>query len=70
MFHLLPSNSWDSSVGVAIGYGLDDRGVEVRVTVGARFSPLHVATPALGVNPTSYPIRTGGSFPGGKVAGA
>jgi hypothetical protein len=29
--------SRDSSVGIATGYGLDDRGVGVRVPVGARF---------------------------------
>jgi hypothetical protein len=30
------SGSRDSSVGIATGYGLDDRGVEVRVPVGSR----------------------------------
>jgi hypothetical protein len=29
--------SWDSAVGIATGYGLDDKGVGVRVPVGARF---------------------------------
>jgi hypothetical protein len=28
--------SWDSAVGIATGYGLDDQGVGVRVPVGAR----------------------------------
>jgi hypothetical protein len=28
--------SWDSVVGIATGYGLDDRGVEVRVLIGSR----------------------------------
>jgi hypothetical protein len=29
-------NQQDSSVGIATGYGLDDRGVGVRVSVGSR----------------------------------
>jgi hypothetical protein len=32
------SGSRNSSVGIAIGYGLDDRGIEVRILVGARIS--------------------------------
>jgi hypothetical protein len=37
---LLNFDSRDSSVGIATGYGLDDRGVGVRVPVGLRiFSP-------------------------------
>jgi hypothetical protein len=28
--------SWDGSVGIATGYGLDDRGVGVRMPVGLR----------------------------------
>jgi hypothetical protein len=44
-----------SVVGMATGYGLDDRGV---VQTGS------------GVHPTSYPMGTGGSFPGSKAAGA
>jgi hypothetical protein len=30
---------WDGAVGIATGYGLDGRGVAVRVPVGARFPP-------------------------------
>jgi hypothetical protein len=33
----------NSSVGIATGYGLDDRGVGVRVPVGQEFCLLHVA---------------------------
>jgi hypothetical protein len=35
--------SWDSAAGIATGYGLDDRGVGVRVPVGSRIfsSPCH-----------------------------
>jgi hypothetical protein len=50
--------SRDSSVGIGTGYGLDDRGVGVRVQTGS------------GTHPASYPIGTGGSFPEGKAAGA
>jgi hypothetical protein len=47
--------SRDSTVGIAIGYGLDDRGIEVRVPVGSRISLLHVVRPALGS--TQSPIQ-------------
>jgi hypothetical protein len=46
----------DSAVGIATGYGLDDREVAVQVPAEARIftSPMHI----------------GGPFPGGKAAGA
>jgi hypothetical protein len=62
-------SSRGSVVGIATGYGLDDRGVGVRVPVRPEFSLLHVVQTGSGAHPTSYPIGTGGSFPGGKVAG-
>jgi hypothetical protein len=34
--HATTPRSWDSVVGIAIGYGLDGRGVGVRVPVGSR----------------------------------
>jgi hypothetical protein len=37
---------------------------------GQEFSFLHVVQIGSGVHPTSYPMGTGGSFPGGKAAGA
>jgi hypothetical protein len=44
-FYLLnggPEESRDSAVGIVIGYGMDDRGVTVRVPVGSRmFSSPH-----------------------------
>jgi hypothetical protein len=49
------TGSRDSVVGIATDYGLDDRGVGVHTGSGA--------------HPT-YPMGTGGSFPGGKASGA
>jgi hypothetical protein len=60
----------DSAVSIATGYGLDDRGVGVRVPVGSRIFFPHVVQIGSGVHPTFYPMGTGGSFPGGKAAGA
>jgi hypothetical protein len=37
---------------------------------GQEFSLLHVVQTGSGVHPTSYPMGTGGSSPGGKAAGA
>jgi hypothetical protein len=34
---MMKKRSRDSVVGIATGYGLDDRGVGVRVPVGSRF---------------------------------
>jgi hypothetical protein len=61
--------SQGSAVGIATGYGLDSRGFGVRVPVGARFPPLHVVQTGSGAHPSSYPMGTGCSFPGGKAAG-
>jgi hypothetical protein len=60
-------NSRDSVVGIATGCGLDDRGVGVRVLVGARIftSPWR---PDMGSTQLSMQ-GTGGSFPGGKALG-
>jgi hypothetical protein len=40
--HTLHVKSWDSSVSIATGYGLDDQGVRVRVQWGQEFSLVHV----------------------------
>jgi hypothetical protein len=61
--------SWDSAVGVATGYGLDGRGVGVRVPVGGRIYLLQVVQTGSGVHPTSYPINTGALSPGVKRQG-
>jgi hypothetical protein len=63
--------SRDSVVGIATGYGLDDRGVGVPSPGKVKnFSLLRVVQSSSGVRPTSYPMGNGGSFPRGKAAGA
>jgi hypothetical protein len=62
--------SRDSSVGIRLGYGLDDRGSRVRFAAGAgNFSLHHCVQNGSGAHPPSYPMGTKGSFPGGKAAG-
>jgi hypothetical protein len=61
----------DSSVGIALGYGLDNPGSRIRFPAGAgNFSLRHRVQNGSGAHSASYPIGTGVSFPGGKVAGA
>jgi hypothetical protein len=63
--------SHESSVGIALGYGLYDRGSRVRFPAGAgNFSLHHRVQNSSGAHPASYPMRNGGSFPGCKAAGA
>jgi hypothetical protein len=60
-----------SSVGIALGYGLHDRGSRVRLPAGAgNFSLHHRVQNGSGAHPASYPMGIEGSFPGGKAAGA
>jgi hypothetical protein len=67
----LKSVRWDSSVGVATDYGLDDRMIGVRVPAGCgNFSLRHRVQTGSGSRPASYPMDTGGSFPGSKATGA
>jgi hypothetical protein len=63
--------SRDSSVGIATDYRLDDRmiGVRIPVEVG-NFSLRHSVQTGSGAHSACYPMGTGGSFPGGKAAGA
>jgi hypothetical protein len=51
--------SRDSLVGTATGYGLDGQG----------YSLLHIVQTGSAAQPASYPMTTGGTFPGGKAAG-
>jgi hypothetical protein len=68
---LVNSKSRDSSVGIALGYGLDDRGSGIRLPAGAgNFSLHHRVQNDSGAHPASYPMGTRGSFPRGKAAGA
>jgi hypothetical protein len=64
------AKSRDSSVGIALGYGLDDQGSRVRFPAGAGNFPLHHRVQnGSGAHPASYPVDTRGSFAGGKAAG-
>jgi hypothetical protein len=66
----LTVNYWYCTVGIALGYGLDDRGSRVRFLAGAgNFSLHHCLQNGSGAHPASYLIGTRGSFPGGKAAG-
>jgi hypothetical protein len=63
--------SRDSSVGIATGYGLDDRMIGVRFPAGVGNSSLrHRVQTGSGARPAIYPMSTRGSFSGGKAAGA
>jgi hypothetical protein len=63
--------SRDSSVGIALGYGLDDRGSRVRFPAGDGNFPLHHRVQnGSRAHPASCPMDTTGSFLGGKAAGA
>jgi hypothetical protein len=62
----------DGSVGIATGYGLDDRMIDVRFPGGGpgNFSFRHHVQTGSGAYPASYPMGTRGSFPGDKAAEA
>jgi hypothetical protein len=57
-------------VGIATGYGLDDRGSEFESRWGREFSLLHVIQISFGVHSASYSMGTEGSAPRDKAAGA
>jgi hypothetical protein len=62
--------SRDSSVGIALDYGLDNWGSRVRFPAGAgNYSLHHCVQNGSGAHPASYPMGTRGSFPGVKAAG-
>jgi hypothetical protein len=55
----------DFVIGIATGYGLDDRRIGVRVPRwGQEFSLLHVVQTGSVVHPTSYSMGTGGKATG------
>jgi hypothetical protein len=58
-----------SSVGIALGCGLEYRGSRVRFPAGAgNFSLHHRVQNSSGAHPASYPMGTRGSFPGDNAA--
>jgi hypothetical protein len=62
--------SCDSSVGIALGYELDDRGSRVRFPVGAgNLSLHHHVQNGSGAHTASYLMGTRGSFSGVKRPG-
>jgi hypothetical protein len=67
-FHSSLHSSRRSSGSIVSDYGLDDRAIEVRSPTGAEDSS---SSPCVqngsGAHPASYPMGTGGSFPGGKA---
>jgi hypothetical protein len=67
IINLLPImyRSWDSVVGIATGYVLDDQGVGARVPVGSRIFSSPRRPDGSGV----HPMGTGGSFPAVKLPG-
>jgi hypothetical protein len=62
--------SIDGSVGIALGYELNDRGSRVRFQAEAgNFSLHHLVQNGSGFPSASYPVGNRGSFPVGKAAG-
>jgi hypothetical protein len=56
----------DGSVGIALGYGLDDRSSRIRFPAGLGIFLFTTASrTALGPTPASYPMGTRDSFSGG-----
>jgi hypothetical protein len=63
--------SRDSSVGIALGYGLEVWGSRVRFPAVAGNSSLHRRVQnGSEAHPVSYSMGSRGSYPGGKAAGA
>jgi hypothetical protein len=61
----------DSSVGIALGSGLDDRGSRIRFPVGAgNYSLHHRVQNGSGAHPAFYPMRTRGFSVGVKGPGS
>jgi hypothetical protein len=71
LINIWRKESRDSSVGIALGYGQDNRGSRVRFKSGAgNFSLHHHIRTGSGAHPASYPMGTRGSFRRSKAAGA
>jgi hypothetical protein len=57
-----------SAGSIVSDYGLDDRVIEVRSPTGAEdFSSSPCVQTGSEAHPASYPMGTGGPFPGGKA---
>jgi hypothetical protein len=66
----MSTQSHDSSVGIALSYGLDNWGSRVQFPLGAgNFCLHHHVQNGSGAHPASCLVGTRGSFPGGKAAG-
>jgi hypothetical protein len=61
--------SWGSAVSIVIGYGVNNRGVGVRVPVDEELSLLHIVQTGLG-QPSLLYNGNRGLFPGGNAVGA
>jgi hypothetical protein len=62
--------SRDSSVGIVMGFGLDDRGSRVRFPAAVGNFSLHRRVQnGSGAHPASYPMGSRCCFPGGKATG-
>jgi hypothetical protein len=67
---MIPNKSRDSSVGIALRYGLDDRGSRVRFPAWTGNFSLHFRVQnGFGAYPASYPRGTRVSFRGAKRPG-
>jgi hypothetical protein len=61
--------SRDTSVGIALGYGLDDRGSRIRFPADAGNFFHHRVQKGSGAHLVSYPMGARGPFPGVKRPG-
>jgi hypothetical protein len=68
--YLRSLGSRDSSVAIATGYELEDRGIGIQVPVGQDFSDLHVVQTLSGAHQASCPMVIEGSLPEDKAAGS
>jgi hypothetical protein len=72
LYYLISISVWResrrSSGSIVSDYGLDVRAIEVRYPTGAEdFSSSPCVQTGSEAHPASYPVGTGGSFPGGKA---
>jgi hypothetical protein len=69
--YTIKHKSRDNSVGIELGYGLNDQGSRIRFPVRAgNFSLHHRVQNGSRAHPVSYPMGTKGSFRGVKATGA